>query len=67
MRLGSAARGTPVSDEARGRGGLFHILDLDGFSGHPLRQCRGHEAVEIAVEHVARRVDVTPVRRSFTS
>jgi hypothetical protein len=33
----------------------------------PLRQRGGHEAVEIAVEHVAGAVEVTPVRRSFTS
>src|ERR1041385_114366 len=32
---------------------LFHILDLDLFARDPLRQGRGHEAVEITVEHVA--------------
>jgi hypothetical protein len=36
-------------------------------AGHALRQGRGHEAVEVAVEHVAGAVEVTPVRRSFTS
>src|SRR5260221_9862693 len=34
---------------------LFHILDLDGFTGHPLRQGRGHEAIEVAIQHVAGR------------
>ena len=46
---------------------LFDILDLDGLAGHPLRQGRGHEPVEVAVEHVAGAVEVTPVRRSLTS
>src|SRR5438477_4665477 len=32
---------------------LFDILDLDCFAGHPLRQRRGHEPVEVAVEDVA--------------
>src|SRR3982750_2667164 len=32
---------------------LLHIFDLDRLAGHALRQSRGHEAVEIAVEHVA--------------
>src|SRR6476469_10688693 len=33
---------------------LVHILDLDGFARHPLRQGRRHEAVEVAVERIAR-------------
>src|SRR5438105_4981434 len=32
---------------------LLHILNLDRFAGHALRQSGGHEPVEIAVEHVA--------------
>src|SRR6185369_17803884 len=32
---------------------LLHILDLDRLAGHALRQRRGHEPVEIAVQHVA--------------
>src|SRR5215217_7664079 len=31
---------------------LLHILDLDPFAGDALRQGRGHEPVEVAVEHV---------------
>src|SRR5438270_10253131 len=34
---------------------LLHTLDLDGFAGYPLRQRRGHEAVEIAVQYVTGR------------
>src|SRR3990170_3373827 len=34
---------------------LFDILDLDPLAGDALRQSRGHEPVEIAVEHVERR------------
>ena len=46
---------------------LLHILDLNTLAGDALRQGRGHEAVEVAVEHVVGAVEVTPVRRSFTS
>src|SRR5689334_12487917 len=34
---------------------LFDILNLDGFAGNALGKSRGHEAVEVAVEHVVRR------------
>ena len=69
LRLGAA--GGESSSETRqttaARAHLIDILDLDRFAGHPLRQGRGHEAVEIAVEHVGGAVDVTPVRKSLTS
>ena len=32
-----------------------HIFDLDLLAGDALRQSGGHEAVEVAVEHVGRR------------
>src|SRR6266542_5667 len=44
----------PLPLPIKGRGKLLDILDLDGFAGHALRQSRGHEPVQIAVEHVAR-------------
>src|SRR5215218_7067213 len=34
---------------------LFDILDLDALAGDALRQSRGHEPVQVAVEHIARR------------
>src|SRR5690348_5032289 len=43
------------SRSAASAAALFHILDLDRFAGHALRQSRGHEPVEIPVEDVARR------------
>src|SRR6185369_11111127 len=43
-----------VSASAR-KAALFHILDLDGLASDALRQGRGHESVEIAVEHIGRR------------
>src|SRR5207237_3834047 len=50
--LGCARQAVSASSAAAATG-LLHILDLDRFPGHPLRQSRGHEPVEIAVEHVA--------------
>src|SRR6185369_1632262 len=32
---------------------LFHILNLDSLAGHALGEGRGHEPVEVAVEHIA--------------
>src|SRR5215203_2195216 len=43
------------SASAAKAGNLLHILDLYAFAGDPLRQGRGHEPVEVAVEHVRRR------------
>src|SRR5690242_9435464 len=34
---------------------LVDILDLDRLARHALRQGRGHEPVEVAVKHIARR------------
>ena len=47
---------------------LIHVLDRAGRGAErALRQRRGHEFVEVAVEHARRCPDVcTPVRRSFT-
>src|SRR3954469_17521370 len=47
------ARQAASARTAAAAAALLHILDLYGFAGHPLRQRRSHEAVEIAVEHVA--------------
>src|SRR3954462_5782139 len=33
---------------------LFNVFDLDGLAGDPLREGGGHEAVKVAIEHVAR-------------
>src|SRR5438874_699341 len=50
--LGCARQAVSAS-RAAAAAALLHILDLDRFAGHPLRQSGGHEPVEIAVEHVA--------------
>src|SRR4029079_7915171 len=49
------ARQPATSMSAAAAAALFHILDLDGFAGHPLRQGRGHETIEIAIQDVAGR------------
>src|SRR5258708_4546604 len=48
------ARQAASNRTAAAAAALLHILDLDRFASHPLRQRRGHEAVEVAVEDVAR-------------
>src|SRR4051812_32267521 len=48
----------PPSDRrmrAASAAALVDILDLDGLASDALGQCRGHEAVEVAIEHVRRR------------
>src|SRR5256885_14748644 len=49
-----AASARTQRDTATARIALFHILDLDRLAGQALRQRGGDEAVEVAVEHVAR-------------
>src|SRR5512141_2081832 len=51
-----AWRQAPIAEiRSRAMSALFDILDLDALAGNALGKGRGHEPVEIAVEHVARR------------
>src|SRR6185503_19909967 len=63
--LGYARQAARRENAATSAAALFHILDLDRFAGDTLRQGRGHEPVEIAVEHVARRGRRDPCAQVF--
>src|SRR5690349_12983895 len=51
---GSARQAATVISK-RATVALIDILNFHFLAGHALRQSRGHEAVEIAVQHVRRR------------
>src|SRR4029453_528880 len=50
----TASRSRTGTVAARTGNTLVDVLDIDLLARHPLRQGGGHEAVEVAVEHVAR-------------
>src|SRR3954462_2818636 len=50
--LGSARQAARSSSVAPSASALFDILDLNRFARNALRQSRGHESVEVTVEHI---------------
>src|SRR5690242_8005448 len=53
--VGCALQAVSARTAAAAAPSLVDILYLDRLARHPLRQRRRHEAVEIAIEHIARR------------
>src|SRR5438132_10047332 len=51
--LGCARQAPSARIAAAAAADLLHILDLDRFARHPLREGCGHEAIEVAIEHIA--------------